>query len=496
MLGLAISLKIQKDLRETQTLHLCDELSFQKISFSRFKQSVSHDELTGLMSRNAFELTLRHEMDHYRIFHQECALLYLDIDRFGLINNIEGFDAGDKLLVDIVNAWRIRLQYQYIAARLFGDEFCILLKNTTKEVAIRIAESLRQTLDDNHFQVGDNIYSVTVCIAIVMLSDVLDLNHPNAIIARGGQAIKVAKQHGRNLTYCYSETDSEIKRLNKDIQWVTIIREALCENRFGLNFQPIMSLKDGVISHYEVLVRMYDRNENKEISPVEFIPSSERMGLIQKIDFWVLDKAIDYLAKLSSCMYEVGLSINLSIGTFHQPELITFVNNKLNIHAINPCRITFEITETAAVTNYYQIYEAINRLKSLGCRFALDDFGAGFCSFEYIKRFPVDYLKIDGQFVRGLHHDPIDLVLIKAMVDISKQLGKAVIAEYVDSMETLRLLNDLGVDFVQGYLIGRPAKEIHYGDISAVSHKFKKIIANFEPAKIGKETPISHRSPV
>lgn len=479
MAGLAMSAKVQKDLREKQIEQLSEELSLQKITSTRLKQLVSQDELTGLMSRNVFVRNLKHEMERYRAFGQECALLYLDIDRFGLINNIEGFDAGEGLLVDIVNAWRVRLRHENIAARLFGDEFCILLKNVSKELAVRVAESLRQAIDDRHFRVGTNTYNLTVCIGIVMLSDTLDLNHPNAVIARGRQAITVAKMHGRNMVYCHSESDSEVKRFNTDIQWVSVIREALQENRFGLNFQPIMRVADGRISHYEVLIRMQGKDGAGEISPLEFIPSAERMGLMHKIDFWVLDKSIEYLADLPPQLYEVGLSINLSVGAFHQPNLISFIQNKLEIFWVDPSRLTFEITETAAVTNYHQIHDAINRLKALGCRFALDDFGAGFSSFEYIKRFPVDYLKIDGQFVRGLRHDPTDVVLVKAMVDIAKQLGKRVIAEYVDNEDTLRLLDELGVDLVQGYLIGKPTKEIRQEEILAVAGRFGNFAREF-----------------
>jgi diguanylate cyclase (GGDEF)-like protein len=471
MTVLALAAKSQRDLRQKQIDQLSEELSLQKITSTRLKQLVTQDELTGLLSRSSFVRNLKHEMERYRAFGHECALLYLDIDRFGLVNNIEGFEAGEELLVDIVNTWRVRLRHEHIAARLFGDEFCILLKNVTKELAVRVADSLRQAIDDRHFRVGANTYNLTVCIGIVMLSDAIDLGHPNAIIARGRQAISVAKRHGRNMVYCYSDSDVEVKRFNTDIQWVPVIRDALQENRFGLNFQPIMKVADGRISHYEVLVRLQGK-DGAEVPPMEFIPSAERMGLMHKLDFWVLDKSIEYLADLSPQLYEMNLSINLSVGALHQPNLISFIQNKLEIFWVDPARLTFEITETAAVTNYHQIHEAINRLKALGCRFALDDFGAGFSSFEYIKRFPVDYLKIDGQFVRGLRHDPTDRVLVKAMVDIAKQLGKRVIAEYVDNPDTLGLLDQLGVDLVQGYLIGKPTKEIRVEDVSAVADRF------------------------
>ncbi len=219
-------------------------------------------------------------------------------------------------------------------------------------------------------------------------------------------------------------------------------------------FQPIIRVSDGSVSHYEALIRMQGDGDRIYL-PDEFIPLAERTGLIRRIDFWVVDKAIDMLASLPR-EHPVSLSINLSSGGLQDPSIISLVRRKLDMTFVSPSRITFEITETAAVSSFSKTREMVARLRALGCSFALDDFGTGFSSFNYIKNFPVDYLKIDGTFIVNLIDDPTDQVLVKSMIDVGHTLGKKVIAEYVESPGVLDLLRRFGVDYVQGYHLGRP----------------------------------------
>jgi EAL domain-containing protein (putative c-di-GMP-specific phosphodiesterase class I) len=221
----------------------------------------------------------------------------------------------------------------------------------------------------------------------------------------------------------------------------------------------VVRVADGRITHYEVLLRM--RGKNGEIhSPGEFIPVAERMGLIHPIDLWVVANAIDFLASLADDQAEIGLTVNLSCHAFHEHSLLSLIREKLQRTGVAASRVTFEITETATVSNYHQTREMIARIRGLGCHFALDDFGSGFSSFNYIKRFPVDYLKIDGQFILHLKENETDQVLVKAMIEIARQLGKETVAEFVETADVLQVLKKLGVDYVQGYLVGRPQPQL------------------------------------
>jgi EAL domain-containing protein (putative c-di-GMP-specific phosphodiesterase class I) len=291
-------------------------------------------------------------------------------------------------------------------------------------------------------------------------------SHPSVLIAEAHQACYAAKANGRNMVQLYNDKDTEACTRRSDILWVPLIREALMENRFFLVFQPVVRVKDGAITHYEVLIRM--RGKRSDIfSPGEFIPVAERMGLIHHIDLWVVDKSIDFLASLPEHQSHVSLTINLSGVAFQDQSLLPLIKQKLEMTWISASRLAFEITETATVANYQQTREMIARIRALGCHFALDDFGAGFSSFDYIKKFPVDYLKIDGQFIKNLLHDETDQVLVKAMIDIARKLGKRTIAEFVENPKVLSLLKTLGIDYVQGYLIGKP--EPHLLDKTTIS---------------------------
>ena len=244
-----------------------------------------------------------------------------------------------------------------------------------------------------------------------------------------------------------------------DVRWVPKLRDALKKGLFFLVFQPVIRLNDGLVSHYEVLLRMRD-DEGQIYTPDVFIPVAERMGLIHSIDMWVIEHAIDYLAGLGNDQAHLALTINLSGHAFHNPRLLPFLEEKLQATWVTPNRLIFEITETAAIANFAQTRTMIAKLHSLGCSFALDDFGTGFNSFEYIKNIPVDYIKIDGQFVHNLADDTTDQVLVRAMVEIAHTLGKKVIAEYVESSEILQLLYQMEVDYVQGFLFGKPQAQL------------------------------------
>lgn len=457
---LAIASKLERDRRLRQETRLAGALSQSKVEASRAHSLIATDELTGLASRHNFEKELLVALYKLKEFRQDCALLYFDIDRFSCINDLEGYDAGDALLVDVVKVWRGVLPQGHVAARICGDEFCVLLNRTTAEHAYTAAESARHAVGEHQFRVKDESYQLTLSVGVVLLSSVADAEHPGQLLSLAHRAASIAKSNGRNGVYVYHEDDQAEMLRTSDIRWASRIRDALRDSSFYLVFQPIVRLSDGLISHYETLIRMRDSNGAKDLSPADFIPAAERMGLIHKIDFWVLHSALEYLAGLPPELSHVGLSINLSTVALQHESLLTIIRLQLERLWIDPSRVTFEITETAAADNFKTIRDSIMRLRALGCRFSLDDFGAGFCTFSYLKRFPVDFVKLDGQFVRNLVSDEVDQILVRAMVDIAQKLKKRVVAEYVDSPETLHMLRDIGVDYVQGYLIGKPSEQI------------------------------------
>lgn len=455
LLRLSLMLRAEWCRRRSQEERLLSELAGRKIIEARYKYLIAHDELTGLANRRSIEKHLELAVHRCRNLGQEGALLYLDLDRFNFINDKEGHKTGDRLLVEVVGVLHGALPADHLSARIGADEFCIFLERATPREALAVAERLRQALEGLHFVTGTDSYHISASIGVALLEAKNPVAHPAALIAQAHQACYVAKSSGRNTVHLYSEQDADAHERRSDILWVPLIREALLENRFFMVFQPVVRVADGAVCHYEVLIRMKGKG-GEVFLPGEFIPVAERMGLIHRIDLWVVESAMDFLASMPEDQSHVNLTINLSGVAFQDPSLLPLIRRKLAMTGLAASRITFEITETATVANFQQTREMITRIRALGFRFALDDFGAGFSSFDYIKQFPVDYLKIDGQFIQHLHDDETDQVLVKAMIEIARKLGKRTIAEYVETPTVLQLLQRFGIDYVQGYLIGKP----------------------------------------
>jgi len=452
-------LKHERLLRHQQEEQLINELASKSVIEAKLKFLVAHDELTGLFNRSSFERQLRLIMNLSNKLKKDGALLFIDVDRFSLINELEGFDVGDRLLVELTILIRKLVPSSSLFARIGADEFCLFIENKTKKQAQVIAETIKTTIENFRFFTGETCYSASVSIGITTLDNLGPLQHPGELILHSRQACNFAKINGRDRIRLYNHEDIAIKERRRDIYWVPIIRKALRENDLFLVFQPVVHLHNGDISHYEVLLRM--RGEDGEsISPDQFIPVAERMGLIHAIDLWVVENAIDFLAALPSYLSRISLAINLSGAAFQYPDLLQVIRDKLELTWVDAGRLTFEITETAAVDNFERTRDMINRIRELGCKFALDDFGAGFCSFNYLKTFPVDYVKIDGQFVRNLDNNETDEILVKSMVEIAGRLGKKTIAEFVETPSIALKLKDIGVNLGQGYAFGKPDRNL------------------------------------
>lgn len=457
-ISLALTLKQERNLRKRHEEDLGNELAERKVMEARLQYLVGHDDLTGLANRRRLEQALELAVIHAKNFQRTSAMLYLDLDQFKIVNDTEGHDCGDRMLISLANLLRQQIDPSNTLARIGSDEFVVLVENTSAEEATEVAERLRKTIDEFRFESGIRTYHICACVGIALINPAENVS-ASEILTRADQACHIAKSRGRNIVHTYNNSDSELAYLRQDVYWMPLIRNAIANNKFRFAFQPVVRVSDGQIRHYEALLRMVDE-EGELILPDNFIPVAERMGLIHQIDMWVIEHAIDFLESLPPQQSHISLNINISGHAFHDQSLLPLIQKKLEMTWVSAHRLTFEITETAAIANFAETREMVARLRALGCRFALDDFGAGFNSFQYLKNFPVDFLKIDGGFIVNLHNDPVDQVLVKSMIDIAHSLGKKTVAEYIESPQSLALLRNFGVDYMQGNYLGAPETEL------------------------------------
>lgn len=450
----ALAVKKERDVTYQKQIQLEDELAKLKVMEARLQFSVGHDDLTGLLNRRHLEQVLELTLTNARNFNSTAAIFYLDVDRFKVLNDAEGHEAGDSLLVQLSNELRGYFSVNDTLVRVGSDEFVILVDDIDDKKAIDVAEQLRVLFDGYVFEYRSHEYHISVSIGIKII-DTEVLTSGDAL-AQANQACYTAKKRGRNRVHLYCPQDTEMHTLRQNVEWAPRIRSALQQERFLLEYQPIHSIATGEISHYECLIRMQG-DDNILYYPNDFIPVAETMGLIHHIDLWVVNHVFELIQTLPE---HISLTLNLSGNIFLDQNLFPLVERKLYETGIDPHRVIFEITETAAISNFDQTKEMVTRLRSLGCNFALDDFGAGFNSYSYLKQLPVDILKIDGSFITGLESDPVDQLLVKSMIDIAHGLGKKTVAEFVERQSTMDLLEEYGIDYIQGYLVGKPQRTL------------------------------------
>ncbi|BCG62889.1 MAG: hypothetical protein methR_P0554 [Methyloprofundus sp.] len=462
VIGFQLNMKHERCLRYQQEERLVSELAERKIIDAKLKYLVAHDELTSLLNRKSFESHLRLILNRDQQLAHVGAILFIDIDRFSLINELESFEVGDSVLVAVTAIIRQLLTKDDLFARVGADELCLYLPNQTTEDVRLFAEKIRQIISEYRFTSGESGQNLTISIGVTNLNLDNGLLHYQGLIAQARLACDMAKELGGNQVCLYSEHDKKVIARQSEIYWVPLIRQALLQNKLFLVFQPIVDLSSGVTSHYEVLTRMRSTG-HKIIHSAEFIAVAERVGLIHSIDLFVVERAIELLAELPS-MTHISLAINLSADAFQGDALVVAIQEKLEQTWLDPKRITFKIAESAVLNNFEQACARIAEIRALGCQFALNDFGAGFCSFEYLKKIPVDYVEIDGKFIQNLTHDESTQVLVKSIVEIANMLGKKTIAERVEDPETIQKLKEIGVNMGQGYYFGRPQMNIKSKD--------------------------------
>ena len=417
----------------------------------------SHDLLTGLVNRREFEERLERALKSAKANEASYALCYLDIDQFKIVNDTCGHSAGDALLGQVGALLKSKVRWRDTLSRLRGDEFGLLLESCTLDEAMRMAESLREAVRNFRFSWEERVYRLGASIGVVPIT--ADSEDVAAILSAADGACAAAKEQGRNRVHSFAENDIELMRRRREMQWAARINAALEEGRFELFRMPILPLQEPEAgAHYELLLRMRDEN-GRIVPPDSFIAAAERYGIIPNIDRWVVENALRWLvsepderARLAMC------SINLSGQSLGDDKFLPFAIDQINRSGLDATKICFEITETTAVASFAQANRFIQALKELGCKFALDDFGAGMSSFGYLKNFPVDYLKIDGSFVREILHDPIDREMVRSINEIGHLTGKKTIAEFAENAEIIQMLRDIGVDFAQGYGVAQPQR--------------------------------------
>jgi diguanylate cyclase (GGDEF)-like protein/PAS domain S-box-containing protein len=446
----------------------------------------THDPLTQLVNRHEFEYQLEHALHSAKGYGQEHVMLYLDLDRFKIVNDTSGHVAGDELLRQVSQLFKSNIRKTDLLGRLGGDEFAVLLYNCPPQQGLDIAELLLQSIQGFRFAWQDKTFSLGVSIGLVAINP--KTASTSAVLSAADLACYAAKNKGRNRVQVYQAGDRELIKQHGETQWVVQINQALEENRFRLYSQPIVSLRElpTTGTHCEILLRI-QLETGQLVSPMAFIPAAERYNLMHAIDRWVIRTLFSNLSKIftanllvqnpgedsdkivtlpaGSPQYNSQSSfdkppslyaINLSGDSINSEKFIDFIQEQFSIYQIPPEIICFEITETVAIANLSKAASLIWKLKELGCQFALDDFGSGMSSFAYLKSLPVDYLKIDGNFIKNLAENLIDVAMVEAITKIAHVMGIKTIAEYVESQAVMDKLKELGVDYAQGYYLGKP----------------------------------------
>jgi diguanylate cyclase (GGDEF)-like protein/PAS domain S-box-containing protein len=434
------------------------DVSRERQYAAKLSYQASHDSLTGLINRTEFENRLSLALKSAAQLGRHHAVMYLDLDQFKVVNDTCGHAAGDQMMRQVATVLQRRLREGDTLGRLGGDEFGVLLESCPPDHAFRIADELRQAVSDFHFVWENRSFGISVSIGLVNVKD--ELFTLTDVLSAADAACYMAKDKGRNRVQVYHPEDSEVSLRYGEMEWVARIQKALEEDRFVLYAQDIAEVGNprGRHTHCELLIRMLDER-GEIVPPMAFIPAAERYSLMPAIDRWVIRTA---LATISRLRTEPGAeqidlcAINLSGGSITDERFLDFIREQFTHFGVAYESICFEITETAAIANLESAARFIQALKALGCRFSLDDFGAGMSSFAYLKHLPVDFLKIDGGFVKDMADDLIDRAMVEAINSVGHVMGKQTIAEFVDSDRVMKALREVGVDYAQGYWVAKP----------------------------------------
>jgi diguanylate cyclase (GGDEF)-like protein len=411
----------------------------------------NHDPLTGLHNRHRLIAELEAEITACAGTKRRSALFFIDLDQFKYVNDTCGHVAGDDLLKLAARQIRHGVRTEDFVARFGGDEFVVLLRDISRPDAKAVATQVLELMRSVKHVEQDRVFHLQCSIGIAAISGERFSAHE--LIAQADIACQTAKSHGRNRAELYSVAEKRSEQMAKDVDWMQRIRAALDGDGLVLYYQPLLHIKSGQITHYETLLRL--KAGDRLVSPQTFLPAAIRFGLMADIDRWVLARAIRALAEFSAEDPRLRLSVNVSSFAFEDDGLAGHVRSLLREHDVSGDRIVLEITEQLAVRFAAQTDRQVAMLRDLGCRIAIDDFGTGYSSFSYLKRLPVDYLKIDGSFIKGIVRDRVDQSMVRMVGEVARAAGMETVAEYVHSAAALALLAKYGIDYAQGFYIGR-----------------------------------------
>ncbi|MEX2516657.1 MAG: EAL domain-containing protein [Gammaproteobacteria bacterium] len=447
-------------------LVVCEDITEARQLSEELNYQASHDMLTGLANRREFEKRLGRLLESTRAGEHEHILMYMDLDNFKVVNDICGHVAGDELLRQLGDLLKTQIRRGDTVARLGGDEFGLLFEHCGRDKGIKIAENVLHEIQTFRFVWDDKSFSMTASIGLVCINST-STTTPE-IMSAADTACYAAKDAGRNRVQMYYDSDTELSRRRGEIQWVSRINQALNEDRFYLVAQeiiPVAAESDNV--YLELLLRMRDET-GQMVPPGAFLPAAERYKLSASIDRWVIKTALEWLQATPDIARHLSFcSINISGLSLGNEDFLDYVDAALKSSHIAGDNLCFEITETAAIINLANARRFMQILSARGCKFALDDFGTGLSSFAYLKNLPVDYLKIDGGFVRDMVTDKIDRAMVRSINEIGHVMGKKTIAEFVENDEILAILRQLGVDYAQGYGIARPLPLAEFRPLAA-----------------------------
>jgi diguanylate cyclase (GGDEF)-like protein len=445
-----ISIAILFCLQLARTLQHLSALNRQSVYRS------AHDQLTGLINRCEFQTRVERAVRHAQTQSVTHALLHIDIDQFSLINDTCGQGAGDELLQELAQLLLSSVRKRDTLSRLGGDEFGMLLENCPLEKAVQIAGNLIESVGSFHFTRFDNTFKLGISIGAVPIDR--DSADSTAAMSAADSACYLAKESGRNQVQIAHLGNRRLQIRHGNMQWLSRLNAALKDNRFALYFQPIVPCASTTRhdKYVEILLRMID-DDGSIITPGVFLPTAEMYNLTLELDRWVIERAMAWLAV--ECGYShwpIRIAINLSAQSVGNQAMVNYIIEQAGLNGIDPAHVCFEITETAVTANLTAATSFMLTLRACGFRFSLDDFGNGPSSFTYLKKMPVDYLKIDGAFVRDFMFDPIDRTMVRAINELGHLLGKQTIAKYVESLEVVDELRRMGIDHVQGYVYSQP----------------------------------------
>ena len=432
------------------------DVSHERKLSKQLSWNASHDMLTGLINRREFEAQIANALHSAKQEDHVHALLYMDLDQFKIVNDTCGHSAGDLLLQLLAKMLQTEVRDSDILARLGGDELGVLLPHCPPDQALLMADGLRQSIKNFRFVWDSHTFELGVSIGVV------EINHHSKsmteLLIAADQACYLAKERGRNRVHMYQESDLRLARRQGEMQWVSRLNEAFEHQYFRLYSQPIVGLGrlDRIdTEHEEVLIRIQS-DGGELILPGAFIPAAERYDMMTAIDRWVIRAVCRHVCERQQANQPPGqYAVNLSGTSLGDEGLHDYILAQFAEHHVDPKQICFEITETAVIANLVKAQDFMVRLKALGCRFSLDDFGSGLSSFAYLKALPVDFLKIDGVFIRDIANNAINRAMVKAINEVGHVMGICTVAEYVEDDLTLAVVRELGVDYAQGYAVGQ-----------------------------------------